>query len=155
MSRSCMESHPSSKSVDGEAAWVSASAMKLRSKSISPIHSDMNTSPDLGSNILSEIGPELLTTLSLMDSLSNPGKVLLQSSKSNTIIAQRATFSLWINICRWLENYSALITGSFRSSLLSSGMIEIQATQPALDFANLLTDVQRLRLGCIYADRTG
>lgn len=155
MSRSCMESHPSSKSVDGEAAWVSASAMKLRSKSISPIRSDMSISLDLGSNILSKIGPELLTTLSLMDSLSSRNGELLRSSRSNTTTVRKATFSLWISICRWLDNSLDLIYGSSLSSLLSSGTTVTQATRPALDFVTQLRTAQHLRLECIYADQTG
>ena len=155
MLNSCMESRPSSKSVGDEVGKESDLSMKRKSKNTSRKSSALNTSPDRGFDILSVTGPKLLITLSLMDSLSSPGEVLSQSSKSNTIIARRATFSLWINICRWLEHYSALITGSFRSSLLSNGMIEIQATRQALDFESLLTNAQRLRLGCIYADRTG
>ena len=155
LSRSCKESRPSLRSVDEEAGRVLDSDMKPRSRNTSSMNSDMNTSQDRGSSILSVIGPGLLITLSLMDSLSSPDVGRLRLSKSNTITARKATFSLWINTCHWLERYLGRMSGHSLSSLLSSGTTEIQVIQPASDFVRILTSVLHLRLGFIYADLTG
>ena len=152
--KSCTESRPSLRSVGVEEQRESDSGMKPRCNGISSASLAMNIYPDPGLCTEFENVRKLLTTLSLMDSLSNLIGEPLLSSKSNTITVRIVTFNLWTNISRWLRHFLEMPFGCFRLSPLSNGTIATLTIQRAYDCATALRSVQQLRLACISVDLT-
>lgn len=155
LSKSCMESRPSLESGDAEGAKVLDFGTKPRSRSTSVASSATSMCRDLGLCTEFVNVRKLLTTLSLMDCLSNPVGGPLLLSRSNITTVQIATFNLWISISRWLRHCSEMISGCSRLSLLSNGTIAIPTTQQAFACVTALRSVRQLKLACTFVDLTG
>ena len=154
-STSCMESRPSSKSVEDADGWALGFGMKRRSKNISVKDSDMNIVLDPGFVTQFVIVRRLLITLILMDSLSNLDEEPLPSWKSSTTIVPSLIFNWWTSTSRWFQLYLTKDSGYSLSLRLSNGTTVIQVIQQALDCANQSISAALAKLGYTYVGQIG
>jgi len=153
--RSSKEFPRSSRSDEGEVGKVSDFDMKRRCNGISSTDLDMSIYRDPGLSTRWLIVLRSLTTLSLMDSLSSPAGEQSPSWRSSTTTVRSHISNSLTNICRWLQHYSILHYGHFRSLRLSNGTTGIQVIQRVSDSVQTSINVALAKLDYTSADQKG